>query len=149
MKVEGVRELPAPREQVWSLLMDPEVLCRCLPGCEKLEREPDGSYRASISLGVAAIKGAYAGVVRMSDVDPPRGYTLALEGKGTPGFVRGTARIDLADKGDTTSLTYSGEVAVGGLIASIGQRMIDGMARTLLDTFFQSVEKEIRSTKGT
>lgn len=145
MKVEGVRELPAPRERVWTVLMDPESLARCLPGCEKLEALGENSYRASLKIGIAAVKGSYSGSVRMADLDPPNSYRLTLEGKGAPGFVRGSARVVLVGRGDTTDFEYSGEIQVGGLIASVGQRMLQGLSTTMIHQFFTALEKEVRS----
>ena len=147
MRVEGTHELPAPREQVWSMLMDPAVLKRCLPGCESLEPEGDNSYKAQIKIGLAAVKGAYTGSVRITDIDRPNSFTLAMEGKGSTGFVRGTARVALADSAAATSLRYDGDVAVGGLIAAVGQRMLQGMASTLVATFFQCFDREVRTPR--
>ena len=147
MRVEGTHELPAPREQVWSMLMDPTVLKRCLPGCEALEPEGENSYKAQIKIGLAAVKGAYTGSVRITDIDRPNSFTLAMEGKGSTGFVRGTARVALADNAGATSLRYTGDVAVGGLIAAVGQRMLQGMASTLVSTFFQCLDREVRAPR--
>src|SRR5437867_4751804 len=132
MKVEGERRLAAPREKAWKMLMDPEVLARCLPGCEKLEPAGENTYKASLKIGLAAAKGSYTGTVSLRDLDPPKSFKITLEGKGLPGFVRGSATINLTEDGDSTALRYSGEVQIGGLIASVGQRMIQGMTNTLL-----------------
>ena len=146
MKVEGVQDLPAARERVWIMLMDPAVLARCLPGCEKLEPAGENSYKASLKVGVASIKGGYTGTITLSDLNQPASYKMTLEGKGSPGFVRGVAAVKLEDEGGTTELRYSGEVQVGGLIASIGQRMLQGMATTMLHQFFAAFEKEVRAS---
>ena len=145
MKVEGTHELSAPRERVWAMLMDPRVLERCLAGCEKLEPEGEHSYRASLKIGIAAVRGVYTGRVVMTDLAAPESYSLMLEGKGSAGFVRGTARVELSENGAATTLRYAGDVQVGGLIAAIGQRMLQGMASTLLNQFFVSLEREIRA----
>lgn len=146
MKVEGVQDLPAPRDRVWTMLMDPVVLARCLPGCEKLEPVGENSYRASLKVGVASIKGGYTGTITLSDLNHPASYKMTLEGKGAPGFVRGTAVVKLVDQDESTELHYSGEVQVGGLIASIGQRMLQGMATTMLHQFFEAFGREVRSS---
>ena len=143
MKVGGVRELPAAREKVWSVLMDPATLSRCLPGCEKLEPEGEHSYRATLKIGIAAIKGSYSGKIQMANLDPPHSYQLTVEGKGSAGFVRGTAQISLTEHGERTDMEYSGDIQVGGLIASVGQRMLQGMSTTLLHQFFTSLEREL------
>ena len=149
MRVEGTHELSAQRERVWAMLMDPRVLERTLPGCEKLDPEGENDYRATLKIGLAAVRGAYSGRVRMTDLVPPESYNLVLEGKGSSGFVRGTARVELTDKGTTSALHYTGEIQVGGLIAAIGQRMLQGMSSTLLNQFFQNLEKEIQSAQLT
>ena len=145
MKVEGVRQLPATREKAWAMLMDPEVLARALPGCEKLEPAGENTYKASLKIGLAAVKGSYSGTVTLQDLDPPKSFKLTLEGKGLPGFVRGSATISLAEEGEFTGLRYSGDVQVGGLIASVGQRMLQGMATTMLHQFFEALEHQLRS----
>lgn len=146
MKVEGAQDLPASRELVWDLLIDPAVLARCLPGCERLEPIGENSYRASLKIGLAAIKGGYTGTVNLSELIRPKSFKMTLEGKGSPGFVRGTAVIKLVEQGDATELQYSGEVQVGGLIASIGQRMLQGMTTTMLHQFFEAFEREVRGS---
>ena len=145
MKVEGTHALPAARELVWAMLMDPEVMTRCLPGCEKLELQKDNSYRASLKIGLSSVKGKYEGTLCIEDPNPPESYKLVVEGKGSPGFVRATASINLADHGIVTDLQYSGESVVGGPIASIGQRMLQGVANTLIRHFFESFERELRA----
>ena len=148
MKVEGVQDLPASRERVWIMLMDPAVLARCLPGCEKLEPLGENKYKASLKVGVASIKGGYTGTITLSDLNQPASYKMTLEGKGSPGFVRGVAAVKLEDEEGTTELRYSGDVQVGGLIASIGQRMLQGMATTMLHQFFEAFEKEVRASNA-
>jgi len=145
VKVEGVRQLPATREKAWAMLMDPEVLARALPGCEKLEPAGENTYKALLKIGLAAVKGSYSGTVTLQDLDPPKSFKLTLEGKGLPGFVRGSATISLAEEGEFTGLRYSGDVQVGGLIASVGQRMLQGMATTMLHQFFEALEHQLRS----
>lgn len=145
MKVEGVQDLPAPRERTWAMLLDPAVLTRCLPGCEKLEPTGEHTYKATLKIGIAAIKGGYTGTVTITELNPPKSYKLTMEGKGSPGFIRGTATVKLNDEGESTELQYSGEIQVGGLIASIGQRMLQGMATTMLHQFFESFQREIQS----
>jgi carbon monoxide dehydrogenase subunit G len=123
--------------------MDPSILARCLPGCERLEPEGENSYRAFLKIGVAAVKGSYTGTVRMEDLDPPSSYRLIMEGKGAAGFVRGTASISLEEHDARTDMKYSGDVQVGGLIASVGQRMLQGLSKTMLHQFFTSLESEL------
>lgn len=148
MKLAGTAILPATPAEVWSLFTDPARLSRLLPGCERLE--PDGldRYKAAVKFGIAAITGKYAGTLEFAEKKPPRSLVLKMDGKGLPGFVKGEGRIELAPKGGTeTELTYTGEAQVGGLIASVGQRMLDAAARKIVQQFFDSAKAELASAK--
>jgi uncharacterized protein len=136
VKIEGTSDIPAPRERVWAAFLDPAVLARALPGCEGLEAIGTGEYKAKVKIGVAAIKGSFEGKVRLFDLEPPNRYKMALEGSGGPGFVRGEAGMELSDADGGTRVTYSADVQVGGLIASVGQRMLGGVSKMMLDQFF-------------
>jgi uncharacterized protein len=136
VKIEGSSDIPAPRERVWAAFLDPAVLARALPGCEGLEATGPGEYKAKMKIGVAAIKGTFEGKVRLFDLEPPNRYKMALEGSGGPGFVRGEASMELSDVDGGTRVTYSADAQVGGLIASVGQRMLGGVSKMMLDQFF-------------
>ena len=136
MKIEGANDIPAPRERVWSAFLDPDTLARALPGCEGLEAIGPGEYKAKMKIGVGAIKGTFEGKVRLFDLEPPTRYRMALEGSGGPGFVRGEAGMALEDADGGTRVTYSADVQVGGLIASVGQRMLSGVSKMMLEQFF-------------
>ena len=136
MKIEGSSDIPAPRERVWAAFLDPAVLARALPGCEGLDATGPGEYKAKMKIGVAAIKGTFEGKVRLFDLEPPNRYKMALEGSGGPGFVRGEASMELSDVDGGTRVTYSADAQVGGLIASVGQRMLGGVSKMMLDQFF-------------
>ena len=148
MKFEGTARLPAPPAEVFSLLTDASRLARLLPGCERLEPDGPDRYKAAVKFGIAAISGKYAGTLEFAEKRPPHSLILKMDGKGLPGFVKGQGRIELAAKGSDTELTYSGEAQVGGLIASVGQRMIDVAARKIVQQFFDSVKAELTSTKS-
>jgi uncharacterized protein len=136
MKIEGSNDIPAPRERVWTAFLDPATLSRALPGCEGLEEIGAGEYKAKMKIGVAAIKGTFEGKVRLFDQEPPARYRMALEGSGGPGFVRGEAGMELSDVDGGTRVAYSADVQVGGLIASVGQRMLGGVSKMMLEQFF-------------
>lgn len=136
MKIEGTREIAAPREKVWAALLDPNTLAKAIPGCEGLEEIGPGEYKAVMKVGVGAIKGTFEGKVRLSDLDAPNRYRMAVEGKGSPGFVRGDATMSLSDVSSGTQVAYDADVQVGGLIASVGQRMLGGVSKMMLDQFF-------------
>ncbi len=136
MKIEGTKEIPAPRDRVWAAFLDPSVLAKAIPGCEALEEVGTGEYKAVMKIGVGAIKGTFEGKVRLTDLDPPNRYKMAVEGKGGPGFVRGEAAMSLTDVAAGTQVAYDADVQVGGLIASVGQRMLGGVSKMMLDQFF-------------
>lgn len=136
MKIQGSADIPAPRERVWEAFLDPGTLAQAIPGCEKLEAAGEGEFRATMKVGVAAIKGTFEGKVRLSDLEPPNRYRMAVEGIGAPGFVRGDASMELSDIEGGTRVAYSADVQVGGLIASVGQRMLGGVSKMMLDQFF-------------
>ena len=144
MKLEGTYRIPAPREIVWQQLMNPEVLARAMPGCEKLERSPDGSFHAELKLGIASIKGTYQGRIEILDPVPPERYRMKVEGKGKGGFVNGEATITLADGARETVISYTGEAQVGGIIASVGQRLMMGAARQVVNQFFQAFAAQVQ-----
>lgn len=142
MKIEGTHVLKARRDRIWSLLTDPVVLARCIPGCEKLEATGDDVYETVLRVGIASIKGVYSGKVKMEDKQPPAHYKLMVEGKGAQGFVKGVGTIDLEEREGETLVSYKGDVQVGGTIASVGQRMLQGAARMMVAQFFTAMEAE-------
>jgi carbon monoxide dehydrogenase subunit G len=144
MKLEGTYRIPAPREIVWQQLMDPQVLAPAMPGCEKLERNPDGSFHAELKLGIASVKGTYQGRIEILDPVPPEHYRIKVEGKGTGGFLTGEATITLADGARETVISYAGEAQVGGIIASVGQRLMLGAARQVVNQFFQAFAAQVQ-----
>ena len=137
MKIEGASDIPAPRERVWKAFLDPVTLARAIPGCEGLEEIGPGEYKAKMKVGVAAIKGTYKGKVAIVDKQAPQQYTLQVEGSGGPGFVKGTAKITLEPSGETTSVKVEGDGQVGGMLAGVGQRMLPGVAKMLMNQFFE------------
>ncbi len=148
MEVSATYTFDAPRQRVWELLIDPQVIAGCLPGCEAMEPTGDDTYRAILTIGIAAITGRYEGTVRMSDKDEPAGYTLVVEGKGKPGFVNGSANVSLAeaDGGARTSVAVTGRTQVGGTIARVGQRLLGGVSKMMMDRFFACLQERARAT---
>ena len=149
MKIEGSHQLNASRERVYQCLIDPEVLQRCIPGCERLEKTGDNSYAATIRTGIGSIKGVFNGNVRLEDMRPPEHYRIVVDGKGAPGFLKGSGNFDLeAPAPETTLIKYSGELQVGGTIASVGQRMIQATAKMMAAQFFTALEAEAKIAPG-
>jgi hypothetical protein len=138
MILQGSHLIHAAPELVFDRLMDPAVLQRCIPGCERLERRSDDEYDAHMRIGLAAIKGAYQGKVRLSEKVRPQRFLLHMDGKGAAGFVKGSTRVDLRHEGRDTHLSYHADVQVGGLIAAIGSRLIDAAAKKLAGEFFRT-----------
>ena len=137
MKVEGVYAFPGPPERVWELLLDPESLRGCIPGAESLTETSPDHWDAVMKVGVAAIKGTYKGKVAIVDKQPPTQYTLQVEGSGGPGFVKGTAVVTLEPDGEGTRVKVEGDGQVGGMLAGVGQRMLPGVAKMLMNQFFE------------
>ena len=145
MNLDGSAVLRADREQVWSMITDPSVLARTIPGCMSLEQVGDDHYRMNVSVGVGAIKGTYAGEVRLSDQQRPESYVMHASGSGGPGQVKAVVPIVLTDNGDgTTTLTYSADAVIGGPVAGVGQRMITGVAKRTAQQFFAAIDHELR-----
>ena len=136
MKIEGAHEISAPRQRVWDAFLDPELLRQAIPGCERLEAVGPDEYKATMKVGVAAVKGTFEGKVRLTDKQEPNSYKMGVEGSGGPGFVRGEAAITLTDSSGGTRVAYNADVQVGGLIAGVGQRMLGGVSKMMADQFF-------------
>lgn len=148
MKIEGSSDIPAPRDQVWAAFLDPGILAQALPGCEKLEAIGEHEYQATMKVGVAAIKGTFEGKVKLSNLEPPNRYRMAVEGSGGPGFVRGDAAMQLSDVDGGTRVSYDADVQVGGLIASVGQRLLGGVTKMMLDQFFSRMTELLAAKKA-
>ena len=137
MTMSGEVQLSAPRDEVWAKLNDPEVLKACIPGCETLEKISETEFQAVATNKIGPVKARFKGKVRLSDLDPPNGYRISGEGDGgVAGFAKGGATVSLAPKDDGTVLTYNVEAQIGGKLAQIGQRLVNGAAKKLADQFF-------------
>jgi len=139
MKIEGSHDIPVPLDRVWSAFLDPAILAKTIPGCEKLEGVGGDEYKAVMKVGVGPVKGTFDGKVRLFDQQPPQRYRMAIEGSGAPGFVRGEALMELSEADGGTRVKYDADVQVGGLIASVGQRLLGGVSRMMLDQFFSQM----------
>jgi carbon monoxide dehydrogenase subunit G len=141
VNLDGSAVLSAPPERVWEVITDPAVLARTIPGCETLEQTGDDEYRMNVTVGVGAIRGTYAGEVRLSDQKRPTSYVMHASGAGGPGNVRATVTINLEPHGEGTALTYSPHAVVGGPVAGVGQRMIQGVAKRMAGQFFKAIDE--------
>jgi carbon monoxide dehydrogenase subunit G len=137
MTMDGEVQLPASRDVVWAKLNDPDVLKACIPGCEELEKTSDNEFRATAKMKVGPVSARFKGRVTLSDFDPPNNYKISGEGEGgVAGFAKGGATVKLQDKDGGTLLTYNVEAQIGGKLAQLGQRLINGSAKKLADEFF-------------
>ena len=138
MTMNGEAVLPADRNKVWAALNDPEVLKACIPGCQELEKVSDTEFQATVRAAVGPVKATFKGRVQLLDLDPPNGYRIAGEGQGgVAGFAKGSADVRLSDKDGGTLLTYNVDAQIGGKLAQLGQRLINGAAKKMADEFFQ------------
>jgi carbon monoxide dehydrogenase subunit G len=145
MKLNGTYLLNAPREKVFAAITDPAVLQRVIDGCEKMVQTGEDSYDAHLKIGLAGLKGSYVGKVQLKDKQPPDSYRLLIEGKGAPGFVKATARIELANKGDVTELRCEADAQVGGMIAAIGSRLVEAAAKRMMEEFFRKFGEQLKT----
>lgn len=143
MQIAGTYTFGAPPAEVWPLLIDPAIVATCLPGCETLQPIGDDRYRAELTLALAAVGGRYGGTVAILDKQAPRSYRLTVEGSGTPGFVKGEALVELIADGPGTRVEVKGEAQVGGLIARVGQRLLTGASKLMMDRFFACLQQRV------
>lgn len=137
MDIKGEYRIPADRQTVWNALNDPEVLKRCIPGCESLDKEADDSYTARMLAKIGPVKAKFSTSISLTDLNPPESYTISGQGKGGPaGFGKGSAEVRLSESGDETLLSYSASMQVGGKLAQVGSRLVVGTARKYADDFF-------------
>jgi carbon monoxide dehydrogenase subunit G len=122
---------------------DPEALRRCTPGLKELKEIGPDTYQATLTIGVAAVKGTYAGTLAITDKRPPTHYKISLDGSGGAGFMKGEGIVDLEAQGDGTALKWVGDLQIGGLIAGVGQRMLGGVGKMLIGQFFKCLEQHL------
>ena len=143
MKIQGSHTFDAPRERVWRALLDPDVLARTLPGCEKLERVGETDYKGVLNVQVGPVKGQFQGTLQISDLVPLEGYHMKLDGKGPAGFMTGQGDLRLAGEGGSTTLTYDIDTQVGGRVASVGQRLMESSARSITRQGLEGLAREL------
>ena len=147
MKIEGIHQIHAARDRVYAAVINPQILQRCIPGCQSLDKTAENTYVATMKAGVGPVKGIFKGNVRLEDMLPPSHYRMIVDGKGGPGFVKGTGEFDLQDVDGGTAIAYRGELQVGGVIAGVGQRMIEAAAKMLAAQFFSRLDLEIKNAE--
>ena len=143
MDISGSYTFSAPPDKVWVLLMDPQVISSCIPGCETFEPLGDDRYRAKLNVALAAITGSYEGTVALTEKVEPSSYRLTADGQGRPGFVKGSAAIALRDEGGRTVVDVRGTVQAGGPVARVGQRLISSVSKMMMDRFFVCLQGKL------
>ena len=146
MKLTLTHVIAAPRDRVFDALVDPAVIQRCIPGVQSMVASGPDAYDATLKIGVAGLKGTYTGRTTITNKQPPESLTLGVEGKGGPGFVRGTTAIQLTTEQGGTRIACDADVQVGGLIAAVGSRLVEAAARKMAGDFFEALAREIGAT---
>jgi carbon monoxide dehydrogenase subunit G len=142
LKISGTQTLAAAPEKVYAMMQDPQVLARAIPGCEGLEELGVDEYRMKTKMALAGFSGAFEGKVRITDQTPPTSFRLMVEGSGKLGFMKGDGLLKLAASGEGTEVSYEGDAQVGGTMAAVGQGLIDGMAKMMIQRFFEKLADE-------
>ena len=142
MNLSGSFQLPAPPERVYQLLLDPAVLARSMPGCERLDSIGENEYAMRMKMVLASVSGLFDGKVRIAEQDPPHAFRLIVEGTGKIGFMKGDGRLTVTPDGDGAAVAFHGDVQVGGTIANVGQRLIEMSAKMLIKRFFAGMAAE-------
>lgn len=146
MEIKGEYRIASDRPAVWAALNDPEVLKKCIPGCESLDRQDDDSFRGRISAAIGPVRARFDTVIRIENPQPPASYTLTGEAKaGAAGFGRGSADVTLTEQDDGTLLSYSADFKIGGKLAQVGSRLVLGATRKTADDFFGCFSRELDS----
>lgn len=136
--------LPSPQARVWEALNDPEILKQCIAGCESIEKTGENEYKVAMTVAIGPVKAKFKGNLRLTDIDPPNAYTLQFDGQGgVAGFGKGSAKVTLAPEGTGTRLAYTVNAQVGGKIAQLGSRLIDGASKKMADDFFEAFKGAI------
>jgi uncharacterized protein len=144
MEIKGEYKITAPRDKVFAALNDQAILQACIPGCESLDKLSDTEMTAKVRLRIGPVSAAFSGKVTLSDIDPPNGYKITGEGQGgVAGFAKGGAVVKLAPKDGGTLLSYNVEAQIGGKLAQLGQRLVNGAAKKVADDFFQNFVKAV------
>jgi carbon monoxide dehydrogenase subunit G len=145
MEMQGSRQLAINQQQTWDALNDPQVLKLCIPGCDKIEASGENQYSMAVSLKIGPLAAKFAGKIALSDINAPHSYTIAFEGQGGPaGFGKGNAKVQLHPNADGVALEYTVQASVGGKIAQVGQRLIDGVAKSMAEDFFKRFDQEMQ-----
>jgi len=142
LKISGTHTLALSRERAYQAMQDPEILARAIPGCEGLEKIGPDEYRMKMKMALASLSGAFEGKVKITEQNPPSSFRLVVEGNGKIGFVKGDGLLKLTPAGEGTEVSYEGDAQVGGTLAAVGQRLIDGTSKMMIKKFFEKLAAE-------
>ena len=148
MKLQGEHHLPAPRDEVWKALLDPEVLSKTVPGSEGLEQTGENEFSGRLKMKIGPVQGVFQGKVELTDLRPPNGYKMKIEGRGPVGFVNATGDLTLTEDAEGTLLAYEVDAQVGGRIASVGQRLVESSAKVITRQALAALQEQIEARVG-
>jgi len=147
MEIVGEQLIPRPQSVTWSSIIDPEVLKACIQGCESMDKVADNEYALVMSAKVGPVSAKFKGKITLADVDAPNAYTLIFEGQGgVAGFAKGQANVRLSPEGEATRLQYTAKATIGGKLAQVGSRLVDGVAKKLAENFFTKFNEHVSGT---
>lgn len=145
MKIEGSYPFAAPRDVLWPMLLDPQVLANAMPGCEALEAVGENQYQGTLKIKVGPVQGKFQGDIALININSPESYTVSVDGRGAPGYVKGTGSLKLEEDGEMTTLHYSGDAQVGGRLASVGQRLLDTSANAIIRQSLEGLGQQVQA----
>ena len=145
MKVEGSHSFDAPRDVVWPMLRDPEVLAQILPGCEQLSQVGVDQYEGTLKIKIGLVQGTFDGSVTLSEIHEPESASITVTGKGAPGFMNGTGRLRLEEDGEQSILHYEGDAQIGGRLAAVGQRLLDSSTKAIIRSGLEGLDAQVRA----
>jgi hypothetical protein len=146
MKLEGSHVINAPRDKVWNLILDPNVLSKCTPGVKSMEADGEDKYKATLELGIGPVRGQFAGNVKVTEKSYPDTMTLSVEGAGGPGGMKAVGKLKLTEDDGKTTISYEGEPQLSGRIAAVGMRLVGGVAKQMAGQFFDKLNQEAQKT---
>ncbi len=145
MQLEGIYTFDAPRDEVWTALMDPEILASIIPGCKKLEQVGQNDYQAVMKMRVGSVQGEFQAGIKISDIEAPEGYIIQVTGKGSSTCMKGKGQIRLAEQDTSTVMQYSGQAQIGGRIASVGQRLLKSSAKAIIQQSLDGLHEQVKA----
>jgi uncharacterized protein len=143
LKIGGSYTVPVPPQVAYAKLQDPVILAKCMPGCDHLDRIGEDEYEMKMKIAIASVQGLFGGKVRIADQNPPASFRLIVEGTGKIGFLKGEGLLNLAAVDGGTEVKYDGDVQVGGMIAGVGQRLVEGSAKLIIKKFFEKFTEAV------